>query len=116
MQSRIYVITSIVGIGLMGLSISGVAATLRCDPDGIGTSSHGATAAQHAAVQPEKTPAEATIAQPEIAAAAKGTTTPTSTGGGGGSSAPDAGGLGDGAPIPHKHGLRWQSFLPGMIK
>lgn len=93
------------------------ATALSCNAEGIGTSKQPTVAT--ATVQ--RTPAPAPAAQPhpaprpEVAAAAQ----PASVTPGAAAPSDDASGnLGDGvgATGTHKRGLRWQSFLPGVIK
>ncbi|MBS0516337.1 MAG: hypothetical protein JSS16_12795 [Proteobacteria bacterium] len=82
-----------------------------CDADGVGTAKAVATPLP-ATVTPAAPQVVAPAARPEVA-----TVQPVVTAG---SAAPsdDAGNnLGDGSPVgAHKRGLRWQSFLPGVIK
>jgi len=93
------------------------AAALSCNAEGIGASKQPTVAAatvQHAAPAPAARPQPAP--KPEVAAAAQ----PAGVTPGAATSNDDAGGnLGDGvgaSSSTHKRGLRWQSFLPGVIK
>lgn len=82
-----------------------------CDSDGVGTAKAVATPLP-ATVTPAAPQIVAPVAKPEIASAQPAVTA--------GSAAPndEAGNnLGDGSSVAtHKRGLRWQSFLPGVIK
>ncbi len=91
------------------------AAALSCNAEGIGSSKQPTVAAatvQHAAPAPAAKPA----AKADVAAAAQ----PVGVTPGAAPSNDDAGGnLGDSVGASsgtHKRGLRWQSFLPGVIK
>jgi len=82
-----------------------------CDADGVGTAKAVASPLP-ATVTPAAPQVVAPVVRPEVASAQPAVTA--------GSSAPnDAAGnnLGEGSPVgTHKRGLRWQSFLPGVIK
>lgn len=93
------------------------AAALSCNAEGIGASKQPTVAAatvQHPAPVPNAQPEPAP--KPEVAATAQ----PAGVTPGAATSNDDAGGnLGDGvgaSSSTHKRGLRWQSFLPGVIK
>jgi len=95
------------------------AAALSCNAEGIGASKQPTIAAatvQHAAPTPAPAARPQPAPKPEVAAAAQ----PASVTPGAATSNDDAGGnLGDGvgaSSSTHKRGLRWQSFLPGVIK
>ncbi|MBS0582371.1 MAG: hypothetical protein JSS42_04640 [Proteobacteria bacterium] len=86
-------------------------AVLCCDADGVGTAKAVAMPLP-ATVTPAAPRIVPPTARPEVASAQSAVTA--------GSAAPsdDAGNsLGEGGPVgAHKRGLRWQSFLPGVIK
>ena len=91
-------------------------AALCCSADGIGTTKQRTVAA--ATVQPQSAAAPNAVSapapKPEVAAAQ-----PTVTAGAAVSSDDAGNNLGDGigaSSSTHKRGLRWQSFLPGVIK
>lgn len=86
------------------------APALCCDVDGTGTAKH--IAAPMPAATAVAAPAPAAKPAPVVAA------TQPATVAGGAAPSDDAGNnLGDGAvPGTHRRGLRWQSFLPGVIK
>lgn len=99
-------------------------APTHCTPDGAGNgkamsmASVVSSASTRAADVTETAKVEKTAVKVEIA---QTTTTPSNpaTAGGGVAGGGDDGSMGDGAgtaPGVHKRGLRWQSFLPGVIK
>ena len=95
------------------------AAALSCNAEGIGASKQPTVAAatvQHPAPTPVPNAQPEPAPKPEVAATAQ----PAGVTPGAATSNDDAGGnLGDGvgaSSSTHKRGLRWQSFLPGVIK
>ena len=81
---------------------------LCCDADGVGTAKRVASP-----MPVTVTPASPRIAAPAVAPAAQ----PSAVGGGAAPTDDAGNSLGDGAsPGTHRRGLRWQSFLPGVIK
>jgi len=92
-------------------------AALCCNADGIGTTKQPTVAA--ATVQPASTPAPAPEARPAAASKAALASRPEVTAGAAATSEDAGNNLGDSvgaSPGTHKRGLRWQSFLPGVIK
>jgi hypothetical protein len=107
----------------MGLGIASVhGASLRCTEDALAVNRASAPS-MASVVSSASTRADETVAKPaKTEKAEKKVVTieivqTTTTGGGGGSGGDDSV-LGDGsAPTGvRKHGMRWQSFLPGIIK
>lgn len=126
MHRRHVVLAGLLGIGLVSAGFYPDQAMSRCDSDAIGSGNHGSpntyAVAKHTAPNAtdskEGTAPDASEEQHVESADADN----RSAGVGGGSAAPggdDAtGNLGGGGATPgtHKRGLRWQSFLPGVIK
>ena len=114
MHRRYVVVAALLAFLAAGFYSTGA---LCCNADGIGASKQPTVAA--ASVQPAPAPAPdahpAPAPKPEVAATAQ----PAVTAGAAVSNEDAGNNLGDGvggSAGVHKRGLRWQSFLPGVIK
>lgn len=100
-------------------------AATHCGPDGtsvVPSNLSMSTVISSASTRAEPATAEKTDKQPvaKSQVAQTNVSNPATAGGGvAGGGGEDGGGIGDGSPAPsalHKRGVRWQSFLPGVIR
>lgn len=106
MDRRVTALAGLLASGLICAAAESFAAATHCNPDYVYSwnTVQSATSNVRAPAQPKA----------ETPASASGSTSTASASDGG----EDAGNAseGGGGGNLHKHGLRWQSFLPGMIK
>lgn len=106
MDRRVTALAGLLASGLICVAAQSFAAATHCNPDYTYTWNTVQSAASNTPAAPTQPKTEAP------AAATNSTSTATASGGG-----DDAGNVGEGGGgNMHKRGLRWQSFLPGVIK